>query len=158
MFCCGMYECGGAPRGSDGDCGAKTPGGVHCAGLKGHTDTVTGVPSAPTASLLASASADKTLRLWDVANVHALGAPLIGHDGPVLAVAFSADGQRLASGSADHTVALWQVSPSLIALASQDWPTRACTIAGRNLTQAEWAQYFGLQPYRKTCQQWPDGQ
>ncbi len=30
-------------------------------------------------------------------------------------------------------------------------PTRAVLTAGRNLTQQEWQQAFGNEPYRKTC-------
>lgn len=37
------------------------------------------------------------------------------------------------------------------------WVERACRIAGRNLTQAEWQQYFPGSPYRLTCPQWPAG-
>lgn len=37
------------------------------------------------------------------------------------------------------------------------WVERACRIAGRNLTHAEWQQYFPGSPYRLTCPQWPAG-
>ncbi len=30
------------------------------------------------------------------------------------------------------------------------WKARACRIANRNLTQTEWQQYMGEQPYHKT--------
>jgi hypothetical protein len=32
----------------------------------------------------------------------------------------------------------------------------ACSTAGRNCTQTEWADYFPGEPYGKTCPQWPD--
>ena len=35
------------------------------------------------------------------------------------------------------------------------WADRACTIAGRNLTQAEWTKFFPSRPYHATCPQWP---
>jgi WD40 repeat protein len=35
------------------------------------------------------------------------------------------------------------------------WAKRACTIAGRNLTQAEWTRFFPSRPYHATCPQWP---
>ena len=31
------------------------------------------------------------------------------------------------------------------------WKARACQIASRNLTQAEWGQYLGNEPYQLTC-------
>lgn len=37
------------------------------------------------------------------------------------------------------------------------WAARACRIASRNLTQAEWQQFFPGSPYRLTCPQWPAG-
>jgi WD40 repeat protein len=35
------------------------------------------------------------------------------------------------------------------------WDDRACAIAGRNLSPAEWEQYFPTAPYERTCPQWP---
>lgn len=35
--------------------------------------------------------------------------------------------------------------------------TIACTIAGRNLTHAEWHTYLPNLHYQRTCPQWPAG-
>lgn len=40
---------------------------------------------------------------------------------------------------------------------TRTWVERACRIAGRNLTQSEWQQFFPGSPYRITCPQWPAG-
>ena len=53
--------------------------------------------SARTARLLATASADETVRLWDVATGQPHGAPLTGHTDVVRGVAFSPDGRLLAT-------------------------------------------------------------
>jgi hypothetical protein len=37
------------------------------------------------------------------------------------------------------------------------WVERACAVAGRNLTEAEWEEYFPSLPYATTCPQWPEG-
>jgi WD40 repeat protein len=60
---------------------------------------------------LASASDDKTVRLWNPATGQPVGQPLIGHGDGVCAVAFSPDGHLLASASCDETVRLWGSTP-----------------------------------------------
>lgn len=39
-------------------------------------------------------------------------------------------------------------------LDSDRWLAYACLVAGRNLTQDEWASYLGDLPYQQTCPQW----
>ncbi len=59
--------------------------------------------------MLASASDDKTIRLWDIAtSVHQQ--TLKGHRASVGKVAFSPDGNTLASASDDRTTRLWDIA------------------------------------------------
>ncbi|TLP56408.1 hypothetical protein FXF59_06065 [Microbispora tritici] len=53
------------------------------------TDSVVAVDFHPDGHVLATASSDERVRLWDVTTRQPVGAPLTGHTGPVLAVAFS---------------------------------------------------------------------
>ena len=62
----------------------------------------------PSGKWLASASDDRTIRLWDVSS-RQLHATLTGHRGMVLGVAFAGD-QLLASGSQDGTAKLWDAN------------------------------------------------
>jgi RNA polymerase sigma factor (sigma-70 family) len=92
--------------------------------LKGHTRGVAAVAFSPVGSLLASASHDASIRLWNAADGRLLrkiavpqdpypqdelGADSDGQHGGVVAIAFSADGRWLASGGYDGSVRLWDV-------------------------------------------------
>ena len=65
-----------------------------------------GVAFSPDGRLLATASKDKTARLWDPATGECLRT-LTGHDDFVRGVAFSPDGRLLATASNDKTARLW---------------------------------------------------
>jgi hypothetical protein len=36
------------------------------------------------------------------------------------------------------------------------WAEKVCFAAGRNLTEAEWENYFPGLEYEVTCEQWPE--
>ncbi|WP_439658620.1 WD40 repeat domain-containing protein [Lentzea sp. HUAS TT2] len=75
--------------------------------LSGHGCEVTGVAFSPSGRLLATVSADMTIRLWDARTGTSEGDPLIGHHGPIWGVAYSPTGRMLATASVDTTVRLW---------------------------------------------------
>ncbi len=77
--------------------------------IEGHHGGVVAVGFSPDGTLLASASDDRSVRLWDTATGQAI-ATLEGHTGGVRGVAFSPDGRLLASGSGDGSVRLWDVA------------------------------------------------
>ncbi len=83
--------------------------------LKGHSKTVDNVVFSPDGQLLASASQDKTIGIWALANGERL-TTLEGHTRGVDSISFSSDGKLLASKGHDGTVRIWR---------SGDWATVA---------------------------------
>jgi WD40 repeat protein len=82
--------------------------------LRGHAASVTSVSYSNDGQLLASASSDQTVRLWN-APAGRLLYILRGHAGQVHSVECSPDGQFLASASADLTVRLWNTRSGRVA-------------------------------------------
>ncbi len=88
------------------------PGGItatQALTLSGHSDAVNAVAFSPTEPLLASASADRTIRLWDL-RTGAEVLTLVGHSAQVTRLAFSPDGAWLFSGSRDSSVRVWDIN------------------------------------------------
>ena len=74
-----------------------------------HRGGVYSVAYHPKGGLLATASHDGTIRLFEPDGKRMIRA-LVGHDGPVTSLSFSPDGSVLASGSRDRTFRLWDAS------------------------------------------------
>ncbi|KAJ3536495.1 hypothetical protein NM208_g6690 [Fusarium decemcellulare] len=79
--------------------------------LSGHEDDVNAIAISHKTNKLASASGDRTVKVWDAPTsppvcVHTLR----GHTDAVHAVAFSEDGLQLASASKDKTVMVWSIT------------------------------------------------
>jgi hypothetical protein len=79
----------------------------------GHADDIFKVIAAPKGTVLATSSADKTVRLWNLESLAATKT-LSGLTDYVYAIAFSADGELVAGGSYDGEVRVWKVSDGTV--------------------------------------------
>lgn len=90
--------------------------------LKEHTKEIYTIRWSPTGPgtnnpnqplVLASASFDSTIKLWDVETGSLLHS-LVAHGDPVYSVAFSPNGEYLASGSLDKCMHIWSVKEAKV--------------------------------------------
>jgi WD40 repeat protein len=66
----------------------------------------------------------------------------------ISALSISPDGNFIASGGVGGKVQIWHWRP-------EELITEACSRLPRNLTQSEWKQYLGNEPYHPTCPDLP---
>ncbi len=92
--------------------------------FQGHNGVIMAVSFSPDGKIIASASFDKTIKLWQV-STGKLITTLEGHQERLWSLRFSPDGKTLASSSYDSTIKLWNVADG----------TLKKTIFGHNKTQ-----------------------
>ena len=74
--------------------------------LSGHTEAILSIAFSPCGNMLATASGDTTVRLWDL-DTETPKHTLQGHTNWVQLVHWSPDGKFLVSGSMDKTIKIW---------------------------------------------------
>jgi WD40 repeat protein len=72
-----------------------------------HNDSVSSVDFSPDGKKIATASFDRTARIWDVQSGKELHK--LTHEDTVYIMAFSPDGKKLATASVDRTARIWDV-------------------------------------------------
>ncbi len=111
--------------------------------MSGHDGIIHSLVFSRGGDLLASGSADRTARIWDVSDPTREPIELPRENTEVLAVAFGPKDEWLAVAGVDGSVRLWPVRlDALLRIARQR--------VGRDLTESEWSRYLGGRPFRRT--------
>ena len=112
--------------------------------LVAHTGAVVTVSFSPSGRTLATTSDDGTTRLWDVRSGRPIGTALPGPAQHYIAAAFVTGGTHLVTLDDEGHGRLWDIQP-------HSWARRACEVAGRTLTRAEWDDALPERPYAPAC-------
>jgi len=105
---------------------------------------VTSIAFDPTGQRFATTGQDGTVKLWSSATLQQEGTALNTQPGVATTAAFLPGGKRLLVVDDQGSGFTWPTS-----LAA--WEQRACAVAGRNLTRAEWTRYLPGHPYTRVC-------
>ncbi|MGI9607513.1 MAG: BTAD domain-containing putative transcriptional regulator [Acidimicrobiales bacterium] len=119
--------------------------------LVGHTLILNSIRDDPDGDLIVTQASNGNVRVWDRETGDQIGRAIsIGRQAAGTDLATARDNE-LVGVILDTEFAIWNYD-------LDSWPALACDIAGRNMTEREWAD-FGPQgePYRVTCPQFPAG-
>jgi WD40 repeat protein len=98
----------------------------------------------PDDRVIAITRGDGRTQLWDVASRRPIGAALPGVAGPETRAAFVDGGHALVTLGRGGRGYVWDVDP-------RSWARRACAVAGRTLTRAEWRAALPGRDYAPAC-------
>ncbi|KAG2343333.1 WD40 repeat-like protein [Suillus weaverae] len=107
--------------------------------LKGHTDYVRAISLSQNNRLLASASGDKTARLWNLDTNLPVGSPL-QHKSGVYSAALSADGKVQVTGCGDNNAYAWDIHATLKKAGLEDLLPTGTEIASKGRLEQEASQ------------------
>ena len=106
---------------------------------------IAGVAFDPTGQRFATtASQDGDVKVWFTVSLEQEGPRLAADSGATAAAAFERGGDDLLAVDDDGGAFTWPMSLTA-------WEQRACSVAGRNLTRAEWAQFVAGPHYGSVC-------
>jgi WD40 repeat protein len=103
---------------------------------------VGGLTFSPDGRLLAVDAGDGTATVWDVATRTRIGDPLPGPAGQMHFPAWLPDG---------NLFEVYQGNGVEWTMATRSWMAHACSVAGRDMTPAEWHDLLPHRPYQHVC-------
>lgn len=113
--------------------------------LPGHFARISSLRFSPDDQLLASASLDRSVRVYQMQRLNDQPLVFKAHDTWVWDVQFDPSSAVLVAGVSNGDIKKWPVSPSKMA-------AEICSFMDREMDQIEWNQYVGEDiPYEKTC-------
>ncbi len=126
--------------------------------LPGHESSIEEIQFNHAGTFMATASKDKTVRLWNMNRLKEQPIKLSDHRDWVWSVAFTPDDEQLLASVHSSTETVKGVEHTIHA-----WPTKIPSMAGilcgdvkRNMNKDEWETYVGDDlPYEKTCTDLP---
>lgn len=114
--------------------------------LIGHSSPINDITFSTDGRFIASASRDKTVRLWNRANLTAQPITLKDHPDWVWTIAFTPDDQQVLAGTQESVVRAWPTNIEVMA-------DKICSKIDRNMTAKEWDTYVAEDiNYEKTCE------
>jgi WD40 repeat protein len=97
----------------------------------------------PDGRTLAISGYEPVASLWDVETGTQIGPQLTAGDRRTM-IDLSSDGRMLLEVHGNGQGAVWDVAP-------ESWKRRACDLANRTLTSAEWEEFLPGRPYEPAC-------
>lgn len=152
------------PKGSDVVIGAENgeirivTGGIVRKTLVGHTSHIEQIKFSHSGSFMATASKDKSMRLWNMTDLNKTPQALNDQDW-VWSMAFSPDDNQIMAGIHSN---VQNIDPKDIDYTIHAWPTKInamssklCTYIVKNMSKDDWDQYVENVPYQATCSNLP---
>ncbi len=133
--------------------------GVVIRTLSGHISPVEQIKFNHKGDFMATASKDKTVRLWNLKKLNEQPIVLSDHHDWIWSIAFTPDDEQLLAGLQSTAETLKGVEETIHA-----WPTKIetmsnilCSEISRNMTKEEWDLYVGDDlTYETTCPNYPE--
>ncbi len=113
--------------------------------IKAHVSRINDLQFSPDDNLLATASYDGTIKIWNANNLNQRPVTITGHEAWVLSLAFNRDGRYLVTGDNAEKIFVWPSKTDYMA-------DEICSRITRNMTAREWETHVGYDiNYQKTC-------